>query len=161
MEGVSASPRFYADDPVVGSFIAMPKKRSAPISLLHESDEAKYWAALPKNNKYISKFYSGEKFNKLIDTVNTEKEAFNAGKNFMLDSKNIVGSHVSPSVLINEKNVMSKIPRYIDPFQFEVGELRRARDLSNEYSTIGMSPFASSVDRDGIGRHIYITQPGL
>lgn len=138
--------------------IVIPGKRQDPVGFLHEVSEAKHLDP----GKGISLFYSGDKWKGLLEnTKGKEKDLILSDAYKMGLRSDKIGLHVSPSVLINERNVMSKIPRYIDPLEGNIGELRRYRDISNEYGTIGTKPWHTINPTEYVKsfKDVYITPP--
>jgi hypothetical protein len=150
--------KFLEPNETFGKRITIQGKRSDPVTFLHESDEAKYYDMLPENEKRLSQFFYGPGLTKELLKIKdpTIEKARKIGFEYSSNPANVIGSHISPNVLINERNVMSKIPRYIDPLQSNVGHLREARDFTNEYGAIGSKPLGSRL-YDGKTFDFYLT----
>ena len=112
------------------------KMRSHPLGAIHEMGEATdmhslFNADLPGRGR-------GWRHN-IYPAIESEMKKW-APSN--VDGKTIdkypgvLGVHSGTTALALEKQIMDKIPRYIDPLHDEIGELRDLRDFSNEYSLI-------------------------
>lgn len=78
---------------------------------------------------------------------------------YTIPSFGLVGAH-APGVLQKERDIMGKIPRYIDPVQKNIDKIRGYRDITNEYGTIGKKPDATYYTNSpygGPGLHEFYT----